>query len=127
MPMLKYLPIIFLFVTACKTSSVSQSDSMEKKDNKKTVVAKVVKETYENKAGRVINGVEDYFLEYAGERWFIKFSCGQITPAMIAPYDNKTATFKLDEKEGLWDTDEPDVQSRIGKYVCVFEILQTTP
>ncbi|MBI3133179.1 MAG: hypothetical protein HYZ14_00745 [Bacteroidetes bacterium] len=90
----------------------------------KTVEAKVIYEPFVNKAGKLIEGVGDYFLVYDNQNWFIKFSAGSVLREDIAKLKDQTATFSLAEMEGLWDTDDPNVQSRIGKYVIIYEIVK---
>jgi hypothetical protein len=89
----------------------------------KIVEAKVKYVPFVNKAGKEIEGVGDLFLVYDGQEWFIKFSAGNVMREDVEKLIDKTARFSIIEQEGLWDTDNPEVQSRIGKYVAVFEIL----
>ena len=86
------------------------------------VIAKVVRQPMVNKAGRVLEGSE-YYLVYDGDEKFIKFSESEIDPADLDPYLDKSIEFRLIQREGLWDTDDPNVQSRIGEYVAVLEIV----
>jgi hypothetical protein len=86
------------------------------------VIAKVIRQPMVNKAGRVLEGGE-YYLVYDGDERFIKFTESSIDPSDLEPYLDKTIEFRLIEREGLWDTDNPNVQSRIGKYVAVLEIV----
>jgi len=89
----------------------------------KTVEAKVIYEPFINKAGKLIEGSGDYFLEYDNQKWFIKFSSGTVLRDDVAKLKDQTAKFSIAELEGLWDTDNPEVQSRIGKYVAVYAII----
>jgi hypothetical protein len=89
----------------------------------KTVEAKVIYEPFVNKAGKLIEGGGDYFLVYDNQNWFIKFSAGKVLREDIAKLKDQNATFSIAEMEGLWDTDDPTIQSRIGKYVAVYEIV----
>lgn len=89
----------------------------------KIVEARVKYVPFVNKAGKEIEGVGDLFLIYDGQEWFIKFSAGSVMRETVEKLIDQTARFSLAEQEGLWDTDNPEVQSRIGKYVAVFEIL----
>lgn len=88
----------------------------------KEVEAKVIYVPFVNKAGKLIEGAGDYFLVYDGLEWFIKFSAGNVLRTDIEKLLDKTAKFRLTEHDGLWDTNDPGVQSRIGKYVAVYSI-----
>lgn len=92
------------------------------KTNIKTVIATVKVETFENKAGRVINGVNDHYLVYEGQNWFIKFMESPVPPSEVEKYIDSTVTCGVTEMEGLWDTDNPEQQSRVGKYVVLHSI-----
>lgn len=85
--------------------------------------AKVSYVPFVNKAGKEIDGAGDFFLVYEGQEWFIKFSAGNVMREDVEKLVDQTARFSLAEQEGLWDTDNPEVQSRVGKYVVLFEIL----
>ncbi|MBL7897658.1 MAG: hypothetical protein JNJ99_03905 [Crocinitomicaceae bacterium] len=89
----------------------------------KKVEAKVIYVPFVNKAGKEIDGAGDFFLVYEGQEWFIKFSAGNVMREDVEKLVDQTARFSLAEQEGLWDTDNPEVQSRVGKFVVLFEIL----
>ncbi len=93
-------------------------------DNKKEVKAEVVQEQFTNKGGRDIDGVYDYFLKYENKKMFIKFMDSDITFEQIEPFIGKKATFEISERQGLWDTNDPEVQSRVGEYVVIWKIIE---
>lgn len=125
-------------VTACATKrenndSMGLSSSLSAEDSAlqsqvsaviKTVEARVMYEPFVNKAGVLVEGVGDYFLVYNDLHWFIKFTDGTVLREDIAKLKDQTAKFVVMEKEGLWDTDDPNVQSRVGKYVGIYEIIK---
>lgn len=90
----------------------------------KTVQAKVIYEPFINKAGKLIEGAGDYFLVYENQNWFIKFSAGSVLRSDVEKFEGKTATCTVMELDGLWDTNDPNVQSRVGKYVALYEIKE---
>lgn len=98
----------------------------------------IIEKTFVNKAGRSL-GFSDYFFEFTEPNqaekhtYFIKFGAGKVTRQELIthllqnqPQNKQTAmTICLDIEihEGLWDTDNPNMQSRVGKYVSVDKIL----
>lgn len=118
-------------LSACHTrKSAETSEEMTPTESnasdpsaQKQVEAKVIYVPFENKAGRLIEGVGDYFLVYENSEWFVKFDCSDgADPGDLKPLIDQTAKFSLTEREGQWDSDDPNVQSRIGKYVCIHAI-----
>ena len=117
--------IIFVSLFSCSIKPVveeTKTETMEHISPKK-VEAKVIYVPFVNKAGKEIDGAGDFFLVYEGQEWFIKFSAGNVMREDVEKLVDQTARFSLAEQEGLWDTDNPEVQSRVGKFVVLFEIL----
>ena len=112
--------LLSLFLMNCASSEkTANQESM----TGKIVKAKVVKEPTKNKAGRVLDGVFSYYLKYDGNSRFIKFSESEVSPSELDSIGDQNIEFRILEKNGLWDTDDPNVQSRIGDYVCILEII----
>lgn len=88
------------------------------------LVGLVVYEAFVNKAGRLIEGVGDYFLEIDGKRFFIKFRSGKVLRTAIEAKLGQIIKAKGYLDKGLWDTDDPNVQSRVGEYVVLVELLE---
>ncbi|MBK6526445.1 MAG: hypothetical protein IPG07_13415 [Crocinitomicaceae bacterium] len=133
------LSLIFISLQSCGTSkSIEEAETeienevevVTEDENKnetfpsltKTVQAKVIHEPFINKAGKLIEGAGDYFLVYEGQNWFIKFSAGTVLRSDVEKFEGKTATCTVMELDGLWDTNDPNVQSRVGKYVALYSI-----
>lgn len=90
----------------------------------KTVDAKVIKEPFVNQGGHKIEGVFDFFLNFEDKNWFIKFSSGDVLRDDLEKLVNKTAKFSISIHDGLWDTDDPMMQSRVGKYIAIHQIIE---
>ena len=88
-----------------------------------TLKGRFIKEQFVNKAGRKINGVFDYFFEIQGEKYFIKFAGGSVKVSDIESVLGNEIRADVIFKEGLWDTDDPNVQSRVGKYITITKII----
>ena len=89
----------------------------------KTVEALVLKEQFVNKASRQVEKTYDYFLSYDGKKMFIKFMESNVLVESIEARVGQKVSFKIMEREGLCDTNDPNIQSRVGKYVAIWEIL----
>jgi len=79
-----------------------------------------------NKAGRLLEGVSSYFLEYNDNRSFIKMMESKIEYDALKSLIDKPAIFEIQEKNGLWDTDDPNVQSRIGEYIVIINVVKNS-
>lgn len=80
---------------------------------------KIIKVPFENKIGKEIPGVYDYFFEVQGERYFIR-NFKTANSMQIEDFLDKETIFQLSFGEGLWDSDDYNHQSRIGKYVKIY-------
>jgi len=80
---------------------------------------KILKIPFVNKIGKEIPGVYDYFFEVQGEKYFIR-NFKTANSLQIEDFLEKEAIFQLSFHEGLWDSDDSNHQSRIGKYVKIY-------
>jgi len=110
------------FLSSCDVNKESSTKTTMEPDDGKKVNAEVIREPFINQGGRVIEDVFDYFLKYEAKKWFIKFMDSSVNQSEIEPLVGKKATFLLSERQGLWDTDDPNVQSRIGDYVVIWNV-----
>jgi hypothetical protein len=90
----------------------------------KTYQGKLVDVPFINKAGRKIEGSSSMFFETEDKRYFIKSYEGEITYSELRKHIGKPIRLKARKTFGLWDTDDPGVQSRIGEFFTVIEILE---
>ena len=93
----------------------------EKIENQK---ATVVIEVFTDKGGRKHPEIVDYYLSFDDKQYFIKFSESTIRPGSLQPLVGKSVYFYGYLKNGLWDTDDPKVQSRIGNYLKVTRLMK---
>lgn len=90
-----------------------------------TFVGEIVAVQPTNKAGKPMTGVEDLFFKTNGEKYFIKLmECDTEVVKKLKEMKGSSVVLKIELKDGLWDTDNPEVQSRIGKYCVVKSILK---
>ena len=87
-------------------------------ENTITAEVEIIAQMSSNKAGKPMGA--DLYLKHGSSSYYIKqMSC----PADVLPMlklGKINATYEI--KNGLWDTDNPEVQSRIGEYVVVYKV-----
>lgn len=87
------------------------------------ITGKIVEVPFINKGGHLIEGAESLFFEVKEQRYFIKIQAGKITREALKKLLGQRVKIEGETAYGTWDSDDPKAQSRIGKYVVVFEIL----
>lgn len=80
------------------------------------------KEPFVNKGDRIIVGVYDYFFNTQGIKYFIRLNNSTIKKEEIDKVLNKEVKVSFFISEGLWDADDSNYQSRIGKYIRIANI-----
>ncbi len=105
---------------------VSNLESSENPNNMdiKTYQGKLVDVPFVNKAGRKIEGASNMFFETEEDRYFIKSYEDKISYSDLRKHIGKPIRIKARKTFGLWDTDDPGVQSRIGEFFKIIEILE---
>ena len=84
----------------------------------------IVKHNFVDKGGREHKDIFDYYLKTDKGEIFIKISEGNVSRDELAKHLNKEIKVKaLLIHWGLWDTDDPNVQSRVGDYFIFKEII----
>lgn len=82
----------------------------------------VVTEAFVNKVGRENPKIIDLYFETGGKRYFIKFLDSNVTRNEVARYVNKSLKVQGKVNYGLWDTNNPNDQSRVGEYIVIERI-----
>ncbi len=82
-----------------------------------------IKEQFVNKAGREIPGVFDWFFETNGKKYFVKIRAEDVTTEKLEIYKNELLHVRGLIREGLWDTDDNNIQSRVGKYIVILQLI----
>lgn len=88
------------------------------------ITGKVLEVPFVNKGGRLIEGAESLFLEVGQQSYFIKIEAGKITRSVLKKLLGQCIKIEGEIAYGSWDSDDPTVQSRIGEYVIIFNILE---
>ena len=86
----------------------------------KTYKGKIIQRSMTNKVGTKLDK-KDYFLKTKDKKYFIKLS-ERFTQKDIKPYVGKKVSVRGVLIDGLWDTDDPTLQSRVGNYLDIHSI-----
>ena len=136
--MIKVLTIVFAFVLlACSgPKSVNYKKDLGKGGTPKnekldTISAPVVKKAFINKGGKASGG-SDYYVQRSIQDYFIKFCESKVSRTALeqelAKQSGMIKTIKMivSIREGEWDRcpGQGEVQSRIGNYMVIHEILE---
>ena len=133
---------LFFAVIAISANRFNVSDNLSHNSDRAVskdtidVYGSIIKKHFVNAAGRESESV-DYFLEISDTAiikvsYFIKFSESKITKKFIDDYLKKDFVVKSPGhllylrvvlRNGLWDTDDPNVESRIGPYIAIIEVF----
>lgn len=119
-----YISVILIIFSLFSNEVFSQDFTKNMKDNSKIYKGKIVKVNFVDKAGREYKDIFNYFLETKDKQYFIKTSEGEVSKDEIANHYNKEIKVRaIIILFGLWDTSDPNVQSRVGDYLIFKEIL----
>jgi hypothetical protein len=88
-----------------------------------TVEAVLIRKKAYNKAGKEMPYAGDFYLILNNEEVFVRILSSEVTSVDLEPLLDKKSKFLIRRSEGLWDTSNPEVQSRIGPYVSIIRIL----
>lgn len=85
---------------------------------------KVVTEAFVNKVGQERPKIVDLYFETGGKRYFIKFLDSNVSRNEMTQYVNKGVKVQGKVNYGLWDTNNPNDQSRVGEYIVIEKIAR---
>ncbi len=109
-----------LFFFACATKNNENNNNQKPMDIKSEPKAEwlygqIVTESFVNKIGKEMPEYQEYYFRHAGENYFIKLSECK-TDVNMSSLVGQYVKVKGEFLDGLWDTNDPNVQSRIGTY-----------
>lgn len=88
--------------------------------NMKTYTATIVQKPFKNKIGKNSIGANDLYAKFdGGGMVFIKFLESKVERDEIRKYLGKKIKITGQLRDGLWDTNDPNVQSRVGQYLYI--------
>lgn len=136
--MIKYLTAALVFVVLACSGPKSTNFKKDlgkggapKNEKLDTISAPVVKKAFINKGGKASGGT-DYYVQRSIQDYFIKFCESKVSRSTIeqelAKQSGMIKTLKMivSIREGEWDRcpGQGEVQSRIGDYMVIHEILK---
>ena len=122
-------------VSAVNNSSPNNRTQKNKIDTL-DVYGVIIKKQFANAAGRLSDSL-DYYFEFSDSAknkvgYYIKFSESNVSKKFIEEYLKKDFIVKSPGhlvylrvvlRNGLWDTNDPNIQSRVGPYVAIIEVF----
>ncbi len=129
----KRIGLLFILVTVMLSVAAQEKKTQEIFNGKQVINAPVVVKNFVQKNGEEIDFGE-YYIRQSVKDYYIKFCESRITrkdlERQLAAIDSeiKTLTFEVEFREGNWDICEGDpmMQSRIGEYVVIHQIVDGT-
>ncbi|MBN2776747.1 MAG: hypothetical protein JXR36_03850 [Bacteroidales bacterium] len=114
--------IMATILTSCNGKKYTAVSEKQINPNSKWYSGVIKTGSFVNKAGVEQPGYQEhYFLCNSGE-YFIKKSESHYQ-LNIKDAENQHVKVLAHIEEGLWDTNDPNVQSRVGPYICIDSII----
>lgn len=113
---------MFNLVSIADTTDVQQDENIE------TVWmrGKVISKSFVNKVGKEFPDISEFYFRHFYKNYFIKMSESEQNVVLSEYYDD-FARVNCEIREGLWDGDDPNAQSRVGEYLAIFHIEKIVP
>ncbi len=117
---------IFLFVTSflssnafCKkdTTIVPQDENIETL----WMSGKIITKAFTNKIAKENPDVQEFYFRHFYSDYFIKLSESRLNED-LSSYIDSYVRINAEIKNGQWDSDNPNVQSRVGDYIVIHHI-----
>ncbi|MDD2636442.1 MAG: hypothetical protein PHW82_13205 [Bacteroidales bacterium] len=121
--------IIIAILTSCKTSNIENN----KNDQTRTDIEDVeyiwekgiiTWKPFVNKIGELVLEYGDYYFVYSEGEYFIKLINCNTANSNIKDFKNKFVNIKISTHDGLWDTNDPNIESRVGPYIIYDSIAE---
>lgn len=115
---------IFFASSMLLSCSLNLRFSEEKELNGEIFEGKLIEKSFVNKVGVENPDSKELYFEYQDHSFFIKIQEGTVRKKELLPYVDSTIRVRGEFKKGSWDSDDPKVQSRIGEYIVIYELLK---
>jgi hypothetical protein len=110
--------LIALILSSFSFSNIHTSNIVKKN---KWMSGKIIKESFVDKGGREHPNIQEFYFVCFEKQFFIK-TTGITFAGNLSDYVNTYVRIHASVESGLWDTDDPNVQSRIGDYLIINHI-----
>lgn len=115
--------VMITFYTSCQSSHVSNNVSTPISNNDFEIKTGLIAIDYfVDKGGNTHKEIVDYYFICSEGNFFIKLSSCTGIEGKIADYTNNYVRIYAQINDGLWDTNNPSIQSRVGSYVIFNKI-----
>ncbi|MBS4013013.1 MAG: hypothetical protein KGZ97_04530 [Bacteroidetes bacterium] len=121
MKLISIIILVILYSSVSLGSVENNYKTLELKTENKWMCGKIVTETFVDKGGRQHPEIQEYYFVHFNKKYFIKISESEFLGS-LADYKNSYARIHATVKSGLWDGNDPNMQSRIGKYLVINHI-----
>ncbi len=122
---MKPFPILFailVIMVSCKTMKSDKKDVLVQRTASYVWMSGMIfTNSFINKVGEPNPDIQDYYFHYSGENYFIKLSECE-WEGNISDFNMIWVKIRGEIRNGLWDSDDPKVQSRIGYYLVFSDI-----
>jgi len=68
--------------------------------------------------------VRELYFRTGGEEYFVRLDRSRVKADLLRTLAGKPVRVRAVKAFGLWDTDDPNVQSRVGEYMIIEEIVE---
>lgn len=116
--------LLALCISGCRHSDSAVMGGPKTATSVSLYKGKVVSGVFVNKVGRENPKIIDLYFEIEGEEYFIKFIDSKVKRNEMLEHADKELNVRASFHTGLWDTNDPNTQSRVGKYIVIYEIVQ---
>ncbi|MDD3687093.1 MAG: hypothetical protein PHE56_10055 [Bacteroidales bacterium] len=110
-------------ITSCNSGKTTVADIPEFSGSYEWKNAIIYSESFTDKGGQEHHEIKDYFIFTQDGEYFIKLSECKTSDLKIEQINAHLVRVRVKISDGLWDTNDPNVQSRVGSY-AVFDSIQ---
>lgn len=121
---LKYVIFLAFAIFSLAACTVTKNIAIEMPPTAAVSVydGKVVGQPFVNKVGLENPRIIDLYFETGGKKYFIKFIDSNVSRNELLQYINMRVKVEGRLGHGLWDTNNPNDQSRVGEYIVIEKI-----
>ncbi len=109
---------------ACAGQKYISADGGDSNGHRVVLEGVFVERSFVNKAGREYPSVRELYFRTGGEEYFVRLDRSRIRADRMRSLAGRPVRVRAVIVFGLWDTDDPNVQSRVGEYLVVEEIVE---
>ena len=118
------IPLLIFIALSVSACTVTRNVAVEMPPASSVSIydGSVIGQPFMNKVGQEKPNIIDLYFETNGKRYFIKFIDSTVSRNELAQHINKNLKVQGKINYGLWDTNDPNDQSRVGEYIVIEKI-----